>query len=127
MFARAMRESDIPALRIMAAGSGFPYPDLASERIEAVVVIADEDGKPVMALAAERLVQLYLYAVNNGHPAARLHAIRLLDAAMQQELLRRGYHSAEAFLPPSVAKSFGSRLVKTFGFVQNWLSYCKSF
>lgn len=76
-----------------------------------------------MACAAERIVQLYLYAGKEGHPAARLHAIRILHEAMRDKLHERCYSEANVFLPPTLAKSFGRRLERTFGWRINWPSW----
>ena len=123
MRTRPLKESDIPILRAMAERSGIPYPDLAGVRLEAVVVVVDDEDQPLMACAAERLVQLYLWCGEFERPHAAIFALRLLHEAMAKELRRRGYSSAEAFLPPSLAKRFARRLEKTFGWVRNWPSW----
>jgi hypothetical protein len=123
MRTRTLKNSDIPALRAMAEASGFPYPDLSAERLEAVVVVVDDEDRPVMACAAERLVQLYLWCGEFQRPHAKLYALRLLHEAMAEDLRRKGYVSAEAFLPPSLAKRFARRLEKTLGWKPNWPSW----
>ena len=124
MTARPLLDSDIPALGSFAAASGYPYPDLStSVHIESIIVIADDQDRPIMACAAERIVQLYLWAAPGTSPAARLHALRLLHDAMSKELKALGYDSAEAFVPPSLAKRFGRRLMRTFQWTPNWPSF----
>lgn len=123
MRTRALKNSDIPALRAMAEASGFPYPDLSAARLEAVVVVVDEEDRPLMACAAERLVQLYLWSGAFERPHAKVYALRLLHEAMAEELRRKGYTSAEAFLPPTLAKRFARRLEKMFGWAKNWESW----
>lgn len=123
MTVRPLRESDIPVLRAMAESSGFPYPELGASRLEAVLVVADDDDRPVMAAAAERLVQMYLWCGNFERPHAKVFALRLLHETMSKELKRKGYDSAEAFIPPSLAHRFAKRLEKTFGWVRNWPSW----
>ena len=124
MRVRPLRDSDIPILKRLAESSGFEYPTNPSEgNIEAVLVVEDEDATIVMACAAERLVQLYLWADPDRHPAAKLGALRLLHTEMSKVLREKGYHSVEAFLPPSIAKQFGRRLERTFSWVKNWPSW----
>ena len=123
MITRTLKPSDIPILRSFADASGFPYPDLAAAHMEAVVVVADDDDRPVMACAAERLVQLYLYCGEFKRPHAKVFALRLIHEAMAAELKRKGYASAEAFIPPTLAKRFSNRLEKIFGWRRNWPSW----
>lgn len=132
MTVRPLHESDIPALKRMAEASGYPYPQLSekSGQLECVYVIANEDDQPVMACAAERICQLFLYVPTSkdsleAHPAAKLHALRLLHDAMAADLRAKGYTEANAFIPPSIAGKFGRRLMRSFGWVKNWPSWCK--
>jgi len=132
MRCRALQQSDIPALRAMAEASGYPYPEISdfSTRkegtIEAVLVVADDQDQPVMACAAQRIVELYLFVGDGGTPALKLHALRLLHDSMAAALRAKGYQDANAFLPPSIAAKFGRRLERTFGWVRNWQSWCRS-
>lgn len=118
---------DIPALKAIYERQGFPYifPDL--NKMEAVLVVTDENGEPVAAIAAEKLVQLYLFVGTMEHPATALAIIRLMHAELSKVLKSKGYSSAEAFLPPSIARRFGRRLERTFGWVRNWPSWTKGF
>lgn len=117
---RALRESDLPHLRTMAEASGFPY--VNPSNAEAVLVVADSQDKPIMACAARKLVELYLW-VGDATPATKLAALRLMHHAMAEELRKLGYSSAECFLPPAVEKAFGKRLMRTFNWTRNWISY----
>lgn len=123
MKTRRLRESDIPVLRAIAEASGFPYPDLSIAPMEAIVVVVDDEDRPVMACAAERICQLYLWCGEFDRPHAKLFALRLLHETMAGELRRKGYKSAEAFLPPTLAERFARRLEKTFGWRPNWPSW----
>lgn len=133
MRVRELRASDLPALRAMHERAGFAYefPELAM--LEAAAVVVDENDQPLMAAAAERIVQLYLFVEPRTttscalHPAARLHAIRLLHRALAEALRARGYREANAFLPPGIERSFGRRLMRTFGWIRNWTSYAIHF
>ncbi len=123
MRVRGLIPADIPILKAMAEASGYPYPDLSAGRLESVLVVVDDDDRPVMAAAAERLVQIYLYCGEFQRPHAKLFAVRLLHEAMANALKRKGYDSAEAFIPPTLAEKFARRLEKTFGWVRNWPSW----
>ena len=127
MRVRRLRASDIPKLQQMAADSGYPYPAPEDAAIEAVHVVVDENDQPVMAAAAKRIIELYLWAGAFDHPAAKLHAVRLLHESMAAELQARGYSEANAFLPPAIARKFGRRLERSFGWVRNWASWAKRF
>lgn len=123
MTTRALRASDIPALTAMAEASGFPVVKLDAPTVEAVCVVTNDNDEPIMAAAAERIVQLFLIAPKGGDPAAKLHAIRLLHDGLQRQLEQRGYTEANVFLPPKIARSFGRRLERTFGWRPNWPSW----
>ena len=129
MTIRALRQSDIPALQAMYVAQGFAYefPDLNGPLMEAVLVVEDDGGKILAAVAAERLVQLYFLCGDVEHPAAKLSIVRALHEHMAEALRAKGYHSAEAFLPPPIAETFGRRLERTFGWVRNWQSWTKGF
>jgi hypothetical protein len=94
--------------------------------MESALAVEDESGNLIGAVAAERIVQLYFFR-GEGGPAETLGAIRMLHSAMAEELRAKGYRSADAFLPPQVEKSFGRRLMRTFGWVRNWASFCIHF
>ena len=124
MYVRALLDSDIPKLK--ALENGFPYCDPKSSLVECFLVVADEKDEPVAACAAERILQLYLW-VADVHPAAKIAAIRHLHSEMASELKEKGYQSVECFLPPSIYQRVSRRLIKTFGWQENWRSLCKHF
>ncbi len=127
MTVRPIHESDFPALKAMADACGYPYPELNSACLEAIRVVVDDEDRPVMAAAAERLVQIYLWSGEFRRPIAKVHALRLLHEEMALCLKQKGYTGAEAFLPPTLARRFGKRLEKTFGWVRNWPSWTRHF
>lgn len=94
--------------------------------MESALVVEDDSGNPIVAAAAERIVQLYLFRGEAGPPET-LGAIRMLHSALAEELRQKGYREANAFLPPQVEKSFGRRLMRTFGWARNWASFCIHF
>ena len=131
MTIRPLQPDDIPTLKAMYVTQGFAYefPNLVGSLMEAVMVVEDENGKILAAVAAERLVQLYFFCGGDQeHPATRLAIIRSLHVAMADVLRKKGYHSAEACIPPSVEKSFANRLKRTFGWEKNpWNTWVKGF
>lgn len=127
MTVRPVRESDLPTLRSMAEASGFPYPDSGDPLIEAVLVVVDESDRLRFAVAAKRLVELYFWSDHNRTPHEGIAALRALHESLADVLRTKGYNEAEAFLPPSVSAKFGRRLMKTFGWVKNWDSWCRRF
>ena len=125
MHVRGLKISDIPILRQMAEASGFPYPDPL--KLEAIRVVADDEDRPIMAAGAERLIQAYLWCGDFQRPHAKVFAMRLLQDEMIAALKAKGYDSIEAFIPPTLAKRFARRLVKTFGWKPNWPSWERRF
>lgn len=103
-----------------AKSSGFPYiePDGA-------FIIADDQGNPIMACKPKQIVELYLWVDPNAAPLIKLHALRKLHDIMIPELKAQGISEVNAFLPPEIERKFGRRLMRTFGWVRNWISYCK--
>ena len=126
MNVRALRSDDLPTIQAIGEANGFAYVDPKSPEIEAALVVVDDNGRFLMACAAQRIVQLFLWS-EDFEPAAKLHAIRLLHREMGVELRQRGYTEANAFLPQSIAKRFGRRLERTFGWIRNCDSWCVRF
>lgn len=120
-----MRASDIPILRAMFEASGFEYsfPDLESSQFETVQVVTDGEDRPLMAVAAKRTIELYLLRGDFEHPGATLHAINQLHVSVANALRLKGYDEANAFLPPQVERSFGKRLMRSFGWLKAWQCY----
>ena len=126
MHTRALRQSDIPTLEAVARATGFPYPDLGSG-LEAVTVVVNEGDQPLMAVGAKKIIELYLWCGVGMTPHEKTAALRLLHESMIEELCSKGYHEANAYLPPQIAGKFGKRLEKTFGWVRNWPSWARRF
>ncbi len=126
MTTRALQPSDIPILTKLSAESGFPYIDLRGPHIEAVQVIQDDKGKIIAAAAAHRITELYLW-MGESDPMVKLHALRMLHCSMAEELRKLGYQESNTFLAPNLVKSFGRRLMRTFGWQRNWDSFCVRF
>ena len=127
MKVRPLKQSDIGPLKFFAECTGYPYPDLASPLIEDVLVVADDEDRPVVAIAAERIVQLYMFCAPGLTAGEKMRALRSLHECMEPILRLKGYREANAFLPRIIAEKFGRRLVKSFGWAENWRSWCKTF
>lgn len=129
MNVRPMVPSDIPSLRAMYELSGLDYtfPDLRGPLMESVLVAVDDNDVPLAAVAAERIVQLYLLVDETLSPAGKLAIIRKMHQNMEQVLCSKGYCEANCFVPPKLEKSFGRRLMHTFGWVKNWPSFARGF
>lgn len=126
MTSRPLRESDIPILKAALEKTGFTYelPDLLGPNIEGALVIVNDKDEPILAFAAERILQSYLLFVDESlEPSAKLYAIKLMHDNMEPILTAKGYREINCFLPPEIAKTFGRRLVKSFGWVKNWESW----
>ena len=121
MTTRPARPEDIPILQSLIPPS-LPYPALDSRLIEHIQVVVDDEDRPVMAVIAHRIVELYLISTELP-PHSKLHGIRLLHESTAPVLRLKGYTEANCFLPPSLAKSFGRRLMRTFGWAPNWPSW----
>ena len=129
MNCRALRESDIPILKAIYDRSelAYEFPDLHGPLMEQVLVLVNEKDQPVMAGAVERIVQSYLWVDESLHPAAQLRGIRQLHEAMAPILRQKGYTDVSCFVPPKLEKSFGRRLMRTFGWTKTWPSFVRSF
>ena len=130
MRVRELRDSDIPILREMAEKSGFPYPDFNDPHIEAFLVVADSDDIPIMACAAKRLIELYLFADSEASPTLLMKALGMLHDGMSETLRAKLYNSAECFVPPSIERTFGGRLMRgirsprfLWKWAKNWHSF----
>ncbi len=120
MKARPIEPSDIPILKEWAGASGFPY----IEPVNALV-ITDDDDRPIMACASRPIVELYLWADGERPAPVKLAALRMLHAELTPTMKQQGFNEVNAFLPPTIAETFGRRLVRSFGWVKNWPSYYK--
>ena len=130
MRVRELRDSDIPILREMAEKSGFPYPDFNDPHIEAFLVVVDSEDRPIAACPAKRLIELYGYLDRTRSPALLMKALGMLHEGMSETLRNKGYNSAECFVPPSIEKTFGGRLmrgVQSSRFLWKWAKNWQSF
>ncbi len=122
---RPMQPEDIPVLEAMMEGAesrGLPYPALDGPHIEAVQVVED-NGKVIGAAIAKSIIELYLVGDPAIHPRVRFNAVAFLHEGMIAELAELHYHEANIFLHPSLMKTFGRRLQRSWGWCANWPSF----
>ena len=124
---RPLKSQDIPVLkRIHAAqGHSYPFPDL--EKFVGVVVAVDENDVPVQAIACRKTIEVYFLGDPNWKtPGWRLETFRRLHLAAHNAMLALGYTDSHCWVPPSVEKAFGRRLVKIFGWKRSvWQCFSK--
>ncbi len=123
MTCRPLRQSDIPILKRYADASDFPYPDFGDPHIEAFLVVVDSEDRPIVAVAAKRLVELYGYFDPTCSPSLRMKAIGMLHECMATALRDKGYTIASAGIDPRIAKAFGRRLERSFGWIKNTFNW----
>ncbi len=126
---RPYRPSDEPILRALHEAQGFdyPFPDLSHVQFIGIVVFCDENDIPVQAIAARKTVEVYLLSNPNWRtPAWRMNVFCQLQLVIHQFLFSQGFTDVHAFLPPKIAKAFGKRLRRDFGWIPStWQSFCK--
>lgn len=117
MTIRPLEARDIPKLRQMYEAQGFDYqfPDLAAPEFVNVMVL-EEDGSLVLAIASRKTVETYLWIERGWKtPGWRQEAFMQLHLAAHKAVKEMGFRDAHCWLPPQVAKSFGRRLQRVFG------------
>ena len=117
MTIRPLEEADIPKLRAIYGEMDFDYsfPDLLSPQFVNVMVL-EEDGEPVMAIASRKTVETYLFMRKSWKtPGWRQEAFLQLHLAAHKAVKALGFTDCHAWVPPRVAKSFGRRLQRVFG------------
>lgn len=124
---RDLQKSDIPILQGFADTTGFPYPSLDHPHIEAILVVVDSEDKPITAAAAKRLIEIYGWVDSERSPMVLMAAWKILHQSMAETLRAKGYNGCESFIPPQIAKKFGRRLERTWGWIKNWQSWTLRF
>lgn len=124
---RPFRASDEPILRAIHEAQGFDYefPDLS--QFECVMVSTDEQDSPIQAMAARKTIEaFFLGDPNYRTPRWRMAHFAPLHDEMSKVLRARGFTDVHAWLPPQIAKQFGNRLRRTFGWIPSvWQTYVK--
>ena len=121
MNTRPMKIEDVPTLKALYIEAGYDYkmPDLLAEDIENITVVVDDQDVPVAAGVARRTVELFLIMGKTGHPLVKMGRIAAIHREMTKELQAKGYTDGNAFLPRSIAASYGRHLERWFGWVAN--------
>lgn len=130
MNVRRLNPDDIPILKYYAEATGFPYPDFSDPHIEAFLVVADSEDRPIVACAAKRLIELYGYFDPDCSPSLRMKALGMIHDGMSETLRNNGYTNCECYLPPSIEKAFGGRLmrgIRSPRFLWRWAKNWQSF
>jgi hypothetical protein len=112
---RACRESDVPRLKELLARHGFEYEFPALSAFSIAEVAVDEEDQVVAVAAARPTVEIFwLHDTSWRTPKWRFEVMRLLHEHLRKMLLAAGISQAHAWLPPTIAKTFGRRLRKSF-------------
>jgi len=129
MTIREFHHLDMPYLWALhrSQGHSYPFPDLSHPQFVGIVVAVDENDVPVQAIAARKTVECFMLGDPNWRtPVWRFTAFEMLHHAIHRMMFLQGFTDAHAFLPPRVAKAFGKRLQRDFGWVPStWVSFCK--
>ena len=119
---------DAPTVERWHAASGFEFIEPREDEAYATRKVALYQGRPAAIGFARMTVEIYGYVDPELSPAMKLEALRVLHQAIGAELKRQGIRTAHAWLPPTIAKAFGRKLRKFFGWNQPhaaWPCYVK--
>lgn len=127
---RDVRYDDIPRIKDLFERHKFAYefPDFGDGSFVALQAIVDDNDKVVMVAAARVMAELYLLADDTFEtPGWRFAALQKLHESMRRALVALGIPSVASWLPPEVEKTFGRRLMRSFGWNKMfWNSYSRS-
>lgn len=107
---------------------GLDYTLPPASKFCSIQVIVDENDVPRIAIAARKTTEGFLLCDAEWEsPAMRMEAIKMLHVAMAHDLEIKGYDDMNIWVPPQMEKSFGRRLMKSFGWTkQMWPSFAKN-
>lgn len=112
---REATAADIPALHALYTGEMPPF----DGTLFAVYVIEDDGGVIRMAVTAQRTAEAFLLVDPSwATPGERLAALEALHGTMLAHLHAQGVANIHAWLPPEIARSFGRRLMRRFGWTK---------
>jgi hypothetical protein len=117
---RYLTPEDLPRLKELHEKSGVPcqFPDVQNE-FYPIPVVVDENNRVVAAVGAMPAAEIYFFLDRKWEtPGMRLEALRRIHEVVRQDLQSRGVVEVHAFIPPKIAKFFGKRLVKLFGWIK---------
>jgi len=114
---RRIEPEDVPKLREIYEEMGFDYqfPDLTQAQFVDVQV-AEDEGTVVGAIISRKTVENYLLIKKDWKtPGWRQEIFMQLHLAAHMAVKELGFTDANCWVPPQVAKSFGRRLQRVFG------------
>lgn len=119
MIIRSFRPEDLPQIRGLYDAKGFDYKLPKMEEFVENEVLVDEDGTIILVLAAIPTADIYMFMNSEWEtPGQRFEALKLMHEHMRRKLERRKIVQVHVWLPPVIAKSFGRRLMKYFGYAR---------
>ena len=106
-------------------GLDYPLPAMA-EMLDSSA--ACDDGEIVLACLARPTVELYLLGDPQWRtPAWRFAALGQVHTDLQNRLRRHKITDAHIWLPPQMARTFGGRLKRSFGWSRaEWTSFMRA-
>jgi len=138
---REYSKGDLAALRAIHASQGFAYPlpDLNNPLFVTKLILAEaankNEGDPstapqekiigatLLRLTAEAYLLLDPKA---GTPRERWQWLLQLHAATERDAWQRGLEDVHAWLPPPIARKFGTRITQLgWNRDDSWTPYCK--
>lgn len=118
MRVRKAVESDLPRLKEIYESRGFTWEFPEFKEMIAAYVFVDDAGRVVMFAGAEAMACTTLLSDSSwATPRWRLQAFSELHDALEREVKANGFTRSLAFIQPDLAKRFGSRLSRTFGWI----------
>lgn len=112
-------ESDYPRLEEIYRSRGFEWELPKFADLIAGYVFVDDADRVVMFAGVEAMACATLLSDTSwATPRWRLQALAELHSAVEQEIKKLGFTRSMAFIQPDLAKRFGSRLSRAFGWVR---------
>jgi hypothetical protein len=128
MQVRDYQPEDKPEVEALFRKRGIEYdlPDFNDRQFVVRQVVID-DGRIVQALMARQTTELYYICDANWRtPLWRFHALGTLHKTMKLMLHMLGIKDVHIWIPPQLEKSFGRRLMRSFGWKRNlWTDYVR--
>lgn len=117
---------DVPRMQEIFSQQGFDY-EFPNVRMMVAAQVLEEDGQIVQAVLARPTVELYFLSDGRWRsPRWRLEAFRRIHESMRRELVGKGVRDVHCWLPPEIAKSFGGRLMRDFGWTKpTWANFTR--
>lgn len=116
MIVRRIQGHDQHGLTDIFAAQGFSYtlPNLAE--FSHLQILADESNQARIAVGCRNLAEVFMLVDPSWEtPKVRMEGLSIIHESMRKELAQANVSEAVAWLPPQIAKPFGNRLMRTFG------------